>query len=97
MNTDLYCQIGTAIVQKQAEIIGLNMALAKANAVPGMLVDGLGNVLKYNTDPVDLLHLLIRQYMNLSGEAAIIFSKEAVKDIVAKHTDLSLPAELKET
>lgn len=87
----LYCELATAIIQKQGEIIGLDMAVKKAKNLPQLISDDEGNVLAIYGKPTESLALLVSQYSKMSGNTAITFCKDAITKIVSKHPDIELP------
>ena len=91
---DIYNKIATAIIQKQAEIIGKKIAIKKAEKVPQLALNDQGEVFNLGMDPVVTLGNLVREYMQLSGNVAIIFSKEAISNIILNTPEIKLPKEL---
>lgn len=92
---DIYNKIATAIIQKQAEIIGNKMAIKKAEKVPQLALNDQGEVFNSGVDPIATLGNLVREYVQLSGSVAISFSKEAISNIILNNPDILLPPELK--
>jgi len=87
----LYYELATAIIKKQADIIGLEMAVKKAKDLPEFILDDEGNVLAIYGKPINSLELLVSQYSKMSGNAAINFCKDAITPIIQKHPEIELP------
>ncbi|KKP69772.1 hypothetical protein A2X44_04845 [candidate division CPR3 bacterium GWF2_35_18] len=91
---EIYNKIATAIIQKQAEIIGSKIAIKKAEKVPQLVLDDQGEVFNLGLDPIVTLGNLVKEYMQLSGSVAINFSKEAISNILLNNPGIELPTEL---
>ncbi|KKP70071.1 hypothetical protein A2X44_02550 [candidate division CPR3 bacterium GWF2_35_18] len=87
----IYCELATAIVKRQAEIIGLDMAVKKAKDLPEFILDDEGNVMAVYGKPINSLELLVSQYSKMSGNTAVNFCKDAIISIVTKYPDIKLP------
>jgi len=90
-----YKSIVRAIIDKQSNVIGRDMAIKKANNVPGIEVDSDGTVLSIKGDYKKILEDLVGEYSLLSGDIAIKFCKDAIKEIIEKYTALNIPDILK--
>ncbi len=81
---DEFKQILTEIISKQAVILGPQMAVLKARAVPGLTVSDSGEVTNIEGDEPTVLQKLIDEYVSLSGEIV----KNAVNSVFAKYPTL---------
>lgn len=91
-----YCQLATAIIQKQIEIIGSKIALKKAQNVKNILISPDGEVLRIQGNVLEALENLIKEYADISGETAVNFSQQAIAPLIKSHPDWELPLILKE-
>jgi hypothetical protein len=82
-----YAELITEIIKKQAVILGPEIAIVKARAVPGLMVDNDGKVTGVGENPKDTLQKLVDQYVELSG----MIVKNALGSIFAKYPSLNLP------
>lgn len=89
--TQTYCDLATAIIQKQAAIIGQEIAIKKAKSLNNLVLDDEGQVLAVYGKPLKTLELLVMQYSKISGDTAVQFCREAIQPIVRKYPDLDLP------
>lgn len=79
-----YKKIFGEIIQKQAVILGPQIAVLKARNVPGLTVSDDGTVTDISGNEQMLLHQLIDQYVALSGEIV----KNAVNSVFAKYPSI---------
>lgn len=63
-----YISLISDIIAKQAVILGPDIALLKARAVPGLTIDTGGKVVGVSGDPQAVLKKLVDTYVELSGE-----------------------------
>ncbi|OHA94505.1 MAG: hypothetical protein A3E02_02525 [Candidatus Zambryskibacteria bacterium RIFCSPHIGHO2_12_FULL_38_34] len=82
-NTD-YKQMLTEIIKKQIVILGPQMAVLKARAVPGLKVSDQGEVTSVSGPEQVVLQKLIDEYVALSGEIV----KNAVNSIFEKYPSI---------
>jgi len=97
MDKEIYKALATAIIKKQADIIGRELAVKKAQKIKELLVADEGDVMVIGKTPVITVSSLIREYMSLSGEAAVIFSQEATECIIQENPELKIPPELQKS
>ncbi len=84
-----YAQLISAVVAKQGEIMGLEMAL-KAARKNGLQVEDDGSVANGSRQK---LELLVGAYKELQGGMAVLFAKKAIKPLLTGKEDL--PQELR--
>ena len=80
-----YKKIFSEIIQKQAVILGPQIAVLKARNVPGVIVSDTGEVTEISGNEQLLLHQLIDQYVALSGEIV----KNAVNSVFEKYPSIN--------
>lgn len=80
-----YKKLLTEIIQKQIVILGPDIALMKARAVPGMGVETDGTVSKIEGNAAEILRLLIDEYVSLSG----LIVKSTMEPLLAKYPEIS--------
>jgi len=85
----------SAIITKQVSILGETIALKKAGKVEGIILNDLGKVASIHGDGKIVLEKLLKEYASLTGEATILFSKEAIAPLIKENSSLILPEELK--
>ena len=81
-----YSELISEIIKKQAIILGPEIAILKARSVKGLTVDNIGKATAIGNNPKDILHNLIDQYVELSGQIV----KNALGSIFAKYPDLNI-------
>ncbi len=81
---DAYKKILTEIIKKQSVILGPQIAVLKARAVPGLKILDDGTVVDLSGNEQDILHKLVEQYVALSGEIV----KNAVNSVFDKYPNL---------
>lgn len=84
-DTNNYKKLLTDIIQKQIVILGPDIALMKARAVPGIEVDAEGNVTKIAGSPSESLRQLIDEYVALSG----LIVKTTMEPLLSKYPEIS--------
>lgn len=89
-----YQELINAIIQKQASIIGLPVAVRRARKVGGLAVGDDGKILSCSQPPLEVLQILTREFTDLSGDVGTIFCKVVAKEFLKKYPDLKLPAVL---
>jgi hypothetical protein len=92
-----YCELASAIVQKQGDVIGLDLAVKKAQKIAGLIVADDGRVIRLDHQPVEELGRLVDEYAQLSGATAIKFSRQAIEPLLSSFPNISLPKQLKES
>ena len=80
-----YKKLLTDIIQKQIVILGPDIALIKARAVPGLEVDQNGSVVGIAGSPAETLRRLIDEYVALSG----LIVKTTMEPLLSKYPELS--------
>jgi len=93
MDDVVYKNIAEAIIRKQADIIGKDIAMRKARKVTNIILDDVGKIVRLGDDPVKCISDLIQEYANLSADAALRFSREAALPFITP--TLKIPDELK--
>jgi hypothetical protein len=83
MDSDLYRRIVIRIIEEQESIIG-PLALDRAKKVPGMNVDWSHHDVQMDGDNMSLIDLLIRQYSDFFGQAAVEVCKEAASSLLSQ-------------
>jgi len=63
-----YLELMTEIIQKQIAVLGPDMALLKAEQIPGLKLDKTGRVLSISGSEQEILQELIDRYIELSGQ-----------------------------
>ena len=63
-----YNALLTEIIAKQADVLGPDIAVAKARSVSELEVDDSGKVTAINGDKTEVLQKLVDQYIALSGQ-----------------------------
>jgi hypothetical protein len=81
-----YVALLTEVIEKQAIILGPDIAVQKARNVTGLTVTDDGKVTNIEGDPNPILQALISEYIELSGEIV----RNVTKPIFAKYPGLSL-------
>ena len=79
-----YKKIFGEIIQKQAVILGPQIAVLKARNVPGLSVSDSGQVTDIAGNEQMMLHRLIDEYVALSGEIV----KNAVNSVFDKYPSI---------
>lgn len=80
-----YKKLLTEIIQKQIVILGPDIALIKAKAVPGLEVQGDGTVSKIEGNPSETLRKLIDEYVSLSG----LIVKTTMEPLLSKYPEIT--------
>ena len=80
-----YKKLLTEIIQKQIVILGPDISLMKARAVPGLQVEPDGTVTKMEGNASDVLRRLIDEYVSLSG----LIVKSTMEPLLAKYPEIS--------
>ncbi len=89
MSSDLdqYKQLLTDIIQKQAVILGPQIAILKARNVQGITVDETGSVTNIAaTNPQEIIQKLVDEYVSLSGEIV----KKAMEPLLGKYPSIKV-------
>ncbi|RJO60716.1 hypothetical protein C4544_04565 [candidate division WS5 bacterium] len=76
-----YQNVITDLIKKQIVMLGPNVALAQARKVGGLTVDDDGTVTALNGNPQEILTLVAKQYMALSGQIA----QMTLDSVIAKY------------
>jgi hypothetical protein len=83
-NKNQYVSLISEIIEKQAVILGPDIALLKARNVLGLVIDGNGKVVDVKGNPADVVQQLIDEYVQLSGQIV----KSALTSIFTKYPDI---------
>lgn len=89
-----YEEMADAIIRKQTQVIGKEIALKRAQSVSGLIVDDEGHVKNMKGKEIEVLEQLMIQYIELLGPAAIAFAKDAIEGTIKKTPGLILPRSL---
>jgi len=81
-----YKNLITEIIRKQIDILGVDIAVRKANGVSGLKVSDKGEVNSLSGDPQEILQELISKYVALSGEIV----KNILNPVFAKYPEIKL-------
>ncbi|MDP3993659.1 MAG: hypothetical protein Q8P75_01615 [bacterium] len=81
-----YKNLITEIIRKQIDILGVDIAVRKANGVSGLKVGDKGEVNSLSGDPQEILQELVQQYVALSGEIV----KNILNPVFAKYPEIKL-------
>ena len=87
-----YKRVMTEIISKQAVILGPEIAVMKARSVPGVIVTDEGVVTGIEGDYDDVLHKLIDEYVELSGQIV----RATLGSIFEKYPNIEHPGAPKE-
>lgn len=79
-----YIALISEIIEKQAIILGPNIAILKARNVLGLTIDEQGKVTDVKGNPSDVIEQLIDEYVQLSGQIV----KSALSSIFTKYPDI---------
>ena len=91
MEKTTYHELIEQIIQKQASVIGLQVAIRRARKVPNLEVDDQGVVTSLPQNVIPILEGLTEQYKALSGSMGVDFCKQAAAIVRQAHPDLLLP------
>ncbi len=83
-NKNQYVSLISEIIEKQAVILGPDIAVLKARNVLGLVIDGDGKVVDVKGNPSDVVQQLIDEYVQLSGQIV----KGALSSIFTKYPDI---------
>jgi len=81
-----YKKLITEIINKQADLLGPDIAVRKANNVEGLKVSDEGTIQSIKGQPEEILQKLVDEYISLSG--AIV--KNILGPVFAKYPDIKL-------
>lgn len=84
-DSDTYKKLLTEIIQRQIVVLGPDIALIKARAVPGLEVESDGTVTKIEQNPSEILRKLIDEYVSLSG----LIVKTTMEPLLSKYPEIS--------
>ncbi len=85
-----YAAFAQAIIQKHAELIGPELAVAKASARGNMNVDASGKVNSLDVDQKDV-EFLMSEYSELLGDASYDFVEDITKKFQTKYPQIVIP------
>lgn len=91
-----YQELMNAIVQRQASILGVVVAVRRARKVAGLVVGDDGKVLSLSKPPLEALEQITKEFIDLSGDVGKVFCKVVAKEMMKKYPDLRLPEILKD-
>lgn len=81
-----YVELISAIIKKQAIILGPEIAKLKARSVSGLMVDNDGKVTGVGDNPKETLQNLVDKYVELSGQIV----KNALGSIFAQYPNINI-------
>ncbi len=80
------------IIQKQASILGMGVAVRRARNVAGLTIAESGTVESITASENKVLTDLVDQYKSLSGSVGADFCKQAALSYCAENSGMQLPA-----
>lgn len=80
-----YKNLLTEIIKKQIIVLGPDIAIIKAKAVPGITLEPDGTVTKIEGNPSEILRKLIDEYVALSG----LIVKTTMEPLLSKYPEIS--------
>ena len=92
-----YCDLAATIIKKQGEILGIDVAVKRAQKVADITIDNEGNVFSMGDKPQQALEKLIKEYEEISGTTALKFCQESANGYLKNHPDLAIPSILQQT
>ncbi|MCL5435811.1 MAG: hypothetical protein M1275_01910 [Patescibacteria group bacterium] len=81
-----YQELMSEIIQKQIAILGPDIALHKAEQVPGLKLDRSGKVVALSGSEQEVLQALIDRYIELSGQIV----KSILGPVFAKYPGINV-------
>ncbi len=85
-NPEDYRNLITEIIRKQMDILGPEIATAKAAKVEGLKVSSSGEAEEVKGNPDEVLQKLVNEYIALSGEIV----KNILEPVFAKYPEIKL-------
>lgn len=85
-NREQYLELMTEIIQKQIAILGPDIALHKAEQIPGLKLDRSGKVTGISGSEQEVLQALIDRYIELSGQIV----KSILDPVFAKYPGINV-------
>lgn len=82
-----YQNVISDLIKKQMLMLGPNVALGQARKVEGLTVGDDGTVSSISGDPQQILSMVAKQYMSLSGAIA----QMTLESVIAKYPDIKIP------
>jgi hypothetical protein len=79
-----YLGLISEIIAKQGIILGPEIAILKAKAVPGLTINNKGEATDISGDPSEAVENLIDEYVNLSGQIV----KSALSSVFSRYPSL---------
>lgn len=89
--TSPYITLVEQIIQKQASVLGIAVAVRRARNVDGIVVDDSGKVTEVPQNAVAALESLVTQYKSLSGAMGVEFCRQAAATFRLAHAEIQLP------
>lgn len=84
-NKEQYFALVTEIINKQAVILGPDIAILKARSIPGLSVNDKGVVTNISGDPKMIIQSLVNVYVELSG----LIVKNALSSVFERYPNIS--------
>lgn len=86
-NNEDYKRLITEVIQKQAVILGPDIALMKARNVSDLKIAEDGAVITISGDPQIVLQKLVDEYVSLSG----LIVRKAMEPLLSKYPGVRVP------
>lgn len=90
---DVYSQIVERIIKQQESIIG-PIAVERAKAVNGLMLDWPNHIIQFNGDQRVIIDNLVTQYKSLFGQISVEVCKDAASKVAGGLTPDQLPQSL---
>jgi hypothetical protein len=91
---DIYKDLIQAIIDKQKEILGVQVATERARRVEDLWVSAEGDVLQIKGESEHVLQSLLNEYFKLTTQAGLDACVAVVREFVKKNADIKLPEEI---
>jgi len=92
--SELYEELMQAIIDKQKEILGVQVAVEHAKKVAELWVSVDGKILQVKGEPESVLQSLINEYFKLTTQAGLETCISVIKEHLKKNEKLELPEEI---
>lgn len=92
---ELYEELMQAIIDKQKEILGVQVAVERAKKVEELWISVDGKILQVKGDHESALQSLINEYFKLTTQAGLNACIEVIREHLKKNERLELPEEIR--
>ncbi|KKP70285.1 hypothetical protein A2X44_01080 [candidate division CPR3 bacterium GWF2_35_18] len=92
--TALYEELMQAIIDKQKEILGIQVAVERAKKIDELWVSIDGKILQINGEHEAVLQSLLNEYFKLTTQAGLEACLSVIKEHLKKNEKLELPEEV---